>query len=278
MQRSNHNCNRIGASSSSSSSSGLQAVIPSVPLFASLPDGLSLASILQSGGSVLNSIDSSQVLTPINCFLMLMAAGVGLPVSEDALCIYAGTMLPGMPTFGSKAKLVLGLFMGVVMSDIWAFSLGKWLRRGSSGILKMVRDKVIVGAEESDEDCILDVDENGKLLKIDEKCMDRVSKRQIIEDRVAQAGDNIGFVIRFSFGMRMPLMLLAGFSNQISTIKYSLGTIVGAMGSLALQLLTGYNIRNNPKAAAVVVSSILVWFFVSPAVLIHMTSSKNASD
>ena len=240
-----------------------------------IPDELSMGSIIRSGGSVLQTLDAT--LTPANYFICLMAAGAGIPVSEDALCIYAGSTLGNLPTMSIRIKLILFLYAGVVLSDISTFLIGKGLRRGSSGILKLIRDRVVPVPISSDgseavneQDCIINVNDDGTI-EVGEACIEKLSKRRMIEKKIADAGDKIGLVIRFSVGMRAPLMLLTGFSNQVSTLKYAVGVMIGAIGSLALQLMVGISLRNNPKATAAIVGSVVSWFLLSPFVFYFMS-------
>ena len=66
--------------------------------------------------------------------------------------------------------------------------------------------------------------------------------------RLARCGDRIGFVTRLSIGVRGPLMLLAGFSGSVPFGRFALGSALGGVLSLSLQLLLGYWLRDHPGA------------------------------
>ncbi len=80
-------------------------------------------------------------------------------------------------------------------------------------------------------------------------------------------GDYAGFVIRLCMGMRLPMMLATGFSGRVPYAKYIVGTTVGAMVSLTLQLLTGFLLRNNPALIIASVASISTFPLVVPSLV-----------
>jgi len=163
------------------------------------------------------------------------------------------------------------------------FAIGKGLHRKVFLPLRK-RMKLVQGVRSSndgsdssdssdEEECR--VGEDGKE---DRTCLSRQSKRKMLERKIKNSGDYIGAVIRFSVGMRSPLMLIAGFSNQVSSLKYALGSAVGAVGSLAIQLSIGYSVRQNQKAAVAIVGAVAGWFFVSPIVLSVVLSNSRSRD
>ena len=208
-----------------------------------------------------------------------MGAGCGIPISEDALCIFAGSQLAGLSSNWLKIKLVLSLYCGVVLSDMLTFVIGKGLNRNVftplRNRMKLINGVTSDGINNVDEEEECRVDEDGR---VDKKCLSRQSKRKMIERKIENSGDYIGAVIRFSVGMRSPLMLITGFSNKVSSLKYALGTAVGAVGSLAIQLSVGYSVRQNQKAALAVVGAVAGWFFVSPIVLSVVLSKSRSKD
>ena len=174
---------------------------------------------------------------PIAYFLALMAAGCGVPVSEDALCIFAGAVWKTLPR-ERKIPMLLALYAGVVVSDFATFWIGRALRWG---MFRPLADRLTL------------------LQKFDATTTKDASDTKIskLRQRLANYGDWIGFVIRFSVGTRGPLMLLAGFSQQIAFSKFALGASLGGLFSLPLQLYAGHVLGGkNPAAVVAVVAGI----------------------
>ena len=188
---------------------------------------------------------------PIVYFLSLVIAGFGIPISEDVLCIFAGTLLPKLSTAAHKTKLILALYFGVVISDMITFSIGRMMR---VGLLEPFRRRMNLGtsattAGSSDEN----TPQQGKK---------KLGKRERAMAKLEKSGDWVGFVVRLSVGVRPAMMVLAGFSGKVSYAKYLLGTAVGAIISLSVQLLFGYSMsRHNP---ATILANISTFLLVAP--------------
>ena len=145
-------------------------------------------------------------------FLLLMAAGTGLGVSEDALSVWAGGLIGrGENPFAAEYYWI-ALYCGVVLSDCWTFYLGRLAQRAVGNRLK---EKVFRNPEKVD------------------RAMGKIQKY----------GDKIGFVQRFSVGARFGISFLSGFSG-ISLTKFAAGTALGAIITLPAQLYIGYLMRN----------------------------------
>ena len=196
-------------------------------------------------------------------------------LTEDAICIFAGTILPLIDT-GKSRRLLLSLYAGVVLSDIVTFSIGKLLR---NGVLEPLRRRMNLQAERIDfcddrkiEESIdlneqlsddINFEEEG-LCKIETPKLRKTDKMLA---KLESAGDYVGFVIRFSFGVRGPMMILAGFSGRVPFVKYVTGSVIGATCSLSLQLLIGYTMRNNPSAIVAAIASISTFVVLVPVTI-----------
>lgn len=128
-------------------------------------------------------------------FWLLMAAGCGLFISEEALNIWVGTSIARLlsldgtwqsfaESFSRNApyiiSTVLWVYWGVCISDMIPFYLGKLFRK--SGASADVTSRLGIGKEKATE----------------------------ITDVVQKYGNLIGFVERFSLGVRNPTAFLAG--------------------------------------------------------------------
>jgi membrane protein DedA with SNARE-associated domain len=171
-----------------------------------------------------------------------MAAGCGVPVSEDGLCLFCGAIWATSP---NKLSLLTALYLGVVGSDAVTFWIGRALRLG---LFQPIRDRLQLHQQEGS-------DVHGG-----------DSKRQHrLKGILSSSGDWIGFVVRFCVGARGPLMLLSGFTNQVSFVKFIIGSAVGACLSLPLQLYGGYVLGRDDPAAVVGVVGILSTFVAAAA-------------
>jgi hypothetical protein len=99
------------------------------------------------GTNAFQSIQDLLINTsPLIYFTCLLLAGLGLPISEDALCIFVGSILPSIwnekPIF--RMKLILALYVGVVLSDIVTFWMGRIMGKG---LLESVRKRLNVRME-----------------------------------------------------------------------------------------------------------------------------------
>lgn len=234
-----------------------------------------------SASVALESItDALSTTPPLVYFLCLIAAGFGVPVSEDAMCIFAGTILPSIWTVDptKRNRLLLALYGGVVISDIMTFCIGRALKMG---VMEPIRKRMNLQTERiqfckdatnnSGGDITNDDNINEKEIKDDnddeEICQvetPKLRKRDRVLKKLENAGDYAGFVIRFSVGFRAPMMLFAGFSGKVPLSKYVIGTCIGAIGSLSLQLFIGYIMRYNPAAVVGIIASISTFVALVP--------------
>ena len=159
--------------------------------------------------TILVSIENAH---PVWYFVLLMLAGNGLGVSEDALSVWVGGLIGrgglDYPTF----YYVGALYAGVVLSDAWTFLLGRFAH---SMVGERLKKRVFRDPKKADR----------ALLKIQ------------------KYGDKVGFVQRFSVGARLGIAFMAGFSG-ISLTKFVVGTMLGALITLPLQLGLGYLMRS----------------------------------
>ena len=136
-------------------------------------------------------------------FACLVAAGFGVPLSEDALCIFAGTILPTIwnEDPARSKRLLLALYGGIVVSDVITFTIGRLLK---TNILKPLRNRMDLQTErvnfcedngeineyDFDED---DEDEDEEVCTIETP---KLRKRDKILSKLESAGDYAGLVIR----------------------------------------------------------------------------------
>ena len=243
----------------------------------------------QSSTHAITQITEVALATPpLGYFLCLVAAGFGVPVSEDALCIFAGTVLPHLwttiPAGGiadanvdglvggewMKWKLLAALYTGVVLSDFITFGIGRLMRMG---VLEPIRKRLNLSTEQV-EFCEEDEEELAEE-ELDDFCVvetPELKKRNTVLEKIERAGNYTGFLVRFSIGMRTPMMLLAGFSGSIPFARYALGTAVGAICSLSCQLGLGYTMRDNPAALVGLVASVSTFVLMVPVVIALVSS------
>lgn len=207
---------------------------------------------------------------PSAYFLSLVSAGFGVPISEDAMCIFAGTTLSTLHA-SKRNAMILALYAGVVLSDIITFSIGKALGKGLlqplSKKMDLQKDRVNFCDDQNLEYMNILKDEKDEEEEVCVIPTPSTRKRDRVLAKLEEAGDLAGFVIRFSVGFRAPMMLAAGFSNKISTLNYMTGTMLGAVCSLTLQLLLGFCMRNNPAAVLGAIASISTVVAVVPITL-----------
>ncbi|XP_048422925.1 uncharacterized protein LOC103960871 isoform X2 [Pyrus x bretschneideri] len=176
-------------------------------------------------------------------FWLLMAAGCGLFISEEALNIWVGISLAQMlsldgtcqsfaESFSRNApyiiSTILWVYWGVCISDLIPFYLGKLFRksRASNDVLS----KLGIGKE----------------------------KALSITSAVQKYGNLIGFVERFSLGVRNPTAFLAG-TLGISSECFFAGVCCGGLITLPLQLI-GFFLREHPVfALTTVATTIGIW-------------------
>ncbi|KAL2239205.1 UNVERIFIED_CONTAM: hypothetical protein Sindi_0561700 [Sesamum indicum] len=175
-------------------------------------------------------------------FWLLMAAGCGLFISEEALNIWVGISLARLlsmdgtwqslvDSFSRNApymiSTVVWVYWGVCISDMIPFYLGKFFKQ--SGASNDIWSKLGVGKE---------------------KAMD-------ITRTVQRYGNLIGFVERFSLGVRNPTAFLAGAMN-ISPECFFAGVCCGGLVTLPLQLAIGFLLRERPVFALATVATVVV--------------------
>ncbi|XP_048131718.1 uncharacterized protein LOC115753391 isoform X2 [Rhodamnia argentea] len=175
-------------------------------------------------------------------FWLLMAAGCGLFISEEALNIWIGITLSRMLSLDGTWQLfvesfsrnfpyilstVMWVYWGVCISDMIPFYLGKLFRQ--TGASDDVCAKLGIGKE--------------KVEKI---------------TRVVQKYGNLsGFVERFSLGVRNPTAFLAG-ALGISPEYFFAGVCCGGLITLPIQLGIGFLLRERPLFALATVATAVV--------------------
>ncbi|KZV22970.1 hypothetical protein F511_33803 [Dorcoceras hygrometricum] len=177
-------------------------------------------------------------------FWLLMAAGCGLFISEEALNIWVGISLARLLSLdgtwksfvGSLSRnapyiisTVLWVYWGVCISDMIPFYIGKFFRQ--SGASDDVYSKLGISKE---------------------KAID-------ITHAVQRHGNLIGFVERFSLGVRNPTSFLAG-AMGISPECFFAGVCCGGLLTLPLQLGIGFLLRERPVVALATVATVVgIW-------------------
>ncbi|XP_062078605.1 uncharacterized protein LOC133783085 [Humulus lupulus] len=177
-------------------------------------------------------------------FWLLMAAACGLFISEEALNIWVGISIARMLTLDGSWKslaesfsrnagyitsTIFWVYWGVCISDLIPFYFGKLFKQ--SGASDDVCSKLGIGKE--------------KALSI---------------TRVVQKyGNLIGFVERFSLGVRNPTAFLAGASG-ISAECFFAGVCGGGLVTLSIQLGIGFLMRERPLFALATVATVVgIW-------------------
>jgi len=155
--------------------------------------------------------DTLLMANPAWYFFLLLLAGNGLGVSEDALAVWVGGLIGRGELLHPVPYYIGALYAGVVLSDTWTFLLGRFAH---SMVGERLKKRVFRDPKKADR----------ALLKIQ------------------KYGDKVGFVQRFSIGARLGIAFMAGFSG-ISLTKFVVGTMIGAGITLPLQLGLGYLMR-----------------------------------
>ncbi|KAJ4847594.1 hypothetical protein Tsubulata_013913 [Turnera subulata] len=177
-------------------------------------------------------------------FWLLMAAGCGLFISEEALNIWVGITLSRMlsldgtwqsfsESFSRNASYivstVLWVYWGVCISDMVPFYLGKLFKQ--SGASDDICSKLGIGEE----------------------------KVSSITRTVQKYGNLAGMVERFSLGVRNPTAFLAG-TLGISPECFFAGVCCGGLVTLPLQLGIGFLLRERPLVAVASVATVVgIW-------------------
>ncbi|CAI9107432.1 OLC1v1006782C1 [Oldenlandia corymbosa var. corymbosa] len=189
-------------------------------------------------------------------FWLLMAAGFGLFISEEALNIWVGITLSRMLTldgswqsfvdsFSRNATYIISTVMwvywGVCISDMVPFYLGKLFRQ--SGASDDVCSKLGIGQE----------------------------KAMSITRIVQRYGNLVGFVERFSLGVRNPTAFLAG-AMDISPEYFFAGVCCGGLVTLPIQLGIGFLMRERPVFALATVATVVGAWTVLPYAAAALTA------
>ncbi|XP_010241369.1 PREDICTED: uncharacterized protein LOC104585994 isoform X2 [Nelumbo nucifera] len=175
-------------------------------------------------------------------FWLLMAAGFGLFISEEALNVgislarmlsLDGTWKSFAESFSRNApyiiSTVLWVYWGVCISDMVPFYFGKLFRQ--AGASDDVCSKLGIGKQ----------------------------KALSITRLVQRYGNLIGFVERFSLGVRNPTAFLAG-ALGISPDCFFAGVCCGGLVTLPIQLSIGFLLRERPMVAlAGVATAVGIW-------------------
>ena len=175
----------------------------------------------------------------------LLLSGLGVPLSEDALCAWVGARLAmGAAASPGHAALVLGcVYAGVTLSDALTFGLGRLLARG---FLPGLKAMLLEGEGQA-------------------------ARTERALAAIAKYGAFIGFTQRLTVGFRFPLSLMAGFTG-VRFATFFPGVCLGALVSLPAQLALGYLLRNNPypfvAALGLVATPALIGTFLGPALAI----------
>ncbi|TYH57022.1 hypothetical protein ES332_D08G060900v1 [Gossypium tomentosum] len=203
-------------------------------------------------------------------FWLLMAAGCGLFISEEALNIWVGITLARLLSLDGTwhsfveslsrnapyiISTVLWVYWGVCISDMIPFYLGKLFRE--SGASDDVCSKLGIGEE-------------------------KVSQ---IRHAVQKYGNLIGFIERLSLGVRNPTAFLAG-SLGISPEFFFAGVCCGGLVTLPIQselmlyslwlsgikLGIGFLMRKRPVFALATVATVVGIWTVFPYVMAASTA------
>lgn len=177
-------------------------------------------------------------------FWLLMAAGCGLFISEEALNIWVGISLARMLSLNGTRQsfveslsanaphilsTVLWVYWGVCISDMIPFYLGRLFKKsgGSDDVysrLGISKDKALG-----------------------------------LTHLVQRYGNLIGFVERFSLGVRNPTAFFAG-ALDISPECFFAGVCCGGLITLPIQLGIGFLLRERPVFAIATVATVVgVW-------------------
>uniref|UniRef100_A0A0E0G2Z0 Uncharacterized protein n=1 Tax=Oryza nivara TaxID=4536 RepID=A0A0E0G2Z0_ORYNI len=160
-------------------------------------------------------------------FWLLMAAGFGLFISEEALNVWVGISLArSLCLDGTWQSLANSFSMNasyIISTVLWVY----WQTRASEDI----SSKIGIGKE----------------------------KALSISRAVQKYGNLIGFVERFSVGVRNPTGFLAG-ALGIPADCYFAGVCCGCLFTLPIQLAVGFFLRERPVVAlASVAAAVGMW-------------------
>ncbi|XP_073014897.1 uncharacterized protein [Primulina eburnea] len=224
-------------------------------------DGSSASALAAPAGAFSFQIFGYRIILPEYApgwiyFWLLMAAGFGLFISEEALNTWVGISLARLLSLdgtwesfvGSLSRnapymisTVLWVYWGVCISDMIPFYFGKFFRQSGA----------------SDDVC-------SKLGVSKEKAME-------ITHAVQRHGNLIGFVERFSVGVRNPTSFLAG-AMGISPECFFAGVCCGGLLTLPLQLGIGFLLREHPVFALATVATVVGIWTVFPYAIAAVTA------
>ncbi|KAF8783696.1 hypothetical protein HU200_000376 [Digitaria exilis] len=166
-------------------------------------------------------------------FCLLMTAGFGLFISEEALNVWAGISLARtlsldgtwqslVNSFSANSSYivstVLWIYWGVCLSDMIPFFLGKLFRQTKAS--EDISSKIGIGK----------------------------GKASNISRAVQKYRNLVGFVERFSIGARNPTAFLAG-ALCVPADCFFAGVCFGCLFTLPLQLAVGFALRERPVVA-----------------------------
>ncbi|KAL2932933.1 hypothetical protein RDABS01_016052 [Bienertia sinuspersici] len=189
-------------------------------------------------------------------FWLLMAAGCGLFISEEALNIWVGITLARKlcldgtwqsfaASFSNNASYiistVLWVYGGVCISDMIPFYLGKLFRQ--TGASDDMCSKLGVGKE----------------------------KAVNLTRAIQRYGNLSGFVERFSLGVRNPTAFLAG-AMGVSPECFFIGVCCGGLITLTFQLGIGFLLRERPLFALATVATVVGIWTIFPYVFAASTA------
>ena len=279
----------MSSSNNAAATSTSSAIIPQIKTI------LTALSKVKNGANALNVVKDILLQTsPTIYFTCLVLAGAGVPISEDALCIFVGTILPTIWYINPllRIKIISALYFGIVFSDIITFSIGRLM---GNGLLEPIRKLMNVQMERVEFCDIGDDEEEGNDLisdeelmstqvslndddeQMDEFCEIRTDELQAKDNVLAyleNSGNYAGLVIRLSVGMRLPMMLAAGFSGKVPMKRFIIGTSIGAIFSLSIQLLLGMVMRNNPAMIIATIAGISATPLVIPSIFAFLSWVK----
>lgn len=189
-------------------------------------------------------------------FWLLMAAGCGLFISEEALNVWVGITLARTLTLDQNwqaftasfwknapyiVSTVLWVYWGVCISDLIPYYLGRMFRRTKAS--EDICSKLGIGKE----------------------------KLERVTQAIQKYGNLIGFVERFSIGLRNPTAFLAGASGITSDCFFA-GVCCGGIFTLSIQLAIGFLLRERPAMALAGVATVVGIWTVFPYIIAASTA------
>ncbi|GMH42617.1 hypothetical protein BSKO_10536 [Bryopsis sp. KO-2023] len=225
----------------------------SVATEASLGEVAGLFEALKGGSSAVGAyLDAAPAWTYL---IYMLAAGVGLPFSEDALVVWvASRMVTGFySSWIACCGVIAIIYTGVVVSDLITFYMGVGLKKG---LFTGLQNKIGKGTAAYDRAVVM------------------IKKWSVW----------IGSVQRFSLGFRGPLCLVCGFMG-VSAKQFLGGVALAAPLTMGLQFCAGYLLKDVGNvylaALAVVAGPNLVGHALGPiltAVGLYMAGRKKPDD